>query len=171
MAITLDETIGGAASNTYVTLAEAITYFEGRLHDDDWTTASVDTQNQALANATKRLEEEEYDGLRADTTFEAQALKWPRKFIFNQDGVAIPDNAMPREMKIAEFELALAMIQSDIQKNSTLKTFDRIKVDVIELDINKTNVSSTPLPSEVQRIISIFQTTVSKGMSGITSRA
>jgi len=59
MALTLDATAKGADSNSYVSVSEAISYFEGRLDSaDTWATAvaGATTEEVALVMATSRLE-------------------------------------------------------------------------------------------------------------------
>lgn len=85
MAITIDATIGGAAANSYLTLAAAQAIIDGLVEDDDvtaWASATTDQKNRALYTATQRLDRERFLGARATDT---QALQWPRT------GVRKPD--------------------------------------------------------------------------------
>lgn len=54
MSLTLDATVGGAASNTYATLLEAQAYFDSRLPLTGWDDA--DSQEVLLAMATRTLD-------------------------------------------------------------------------------------------------------------------
>lgn len=85
MAITIDATIGGANTNSYLTLAAAQAIVDGLVEDADvlaWASATTDQKNRALYTATQRLDRERYLGARAT---DAQALQWPRT------GVRKPD--------------------------------------------------------------------------------
>jgi hypothetical protein len=71
----IDATVGGANSNSYVTLAYANALFENMLLPNAWDSAVPDDQERALMTATLWLEEYDYIGSVATLT---QALKWPR---------------------------------------------------------------------------------------------
>lgn len=71
----LDATIGGAAANSYITLAYANQFFEKLLLPNAWDSATPDDQERALMTATQWLEEYDWVGRTATLT---QALKWPR---------------------------------------------------------------------------------------------
>jgi hypothetical protein len=75
VAITITTTIAGASSNSYVTVADASTYFEGRLDAEGWNTADEERQQQALLTAMRVLESLDFIGARSTGT---QALCWPR---------------------------------------------------------------------------------------------
>ena len=44
MTVTVDATLAGANSNSYITVATATAYFDNRLDSGDWTAASSDTK-------------------------------------------------------------------------------------------------------------------------------
>lgn len=71
----IDATIGGANSNSYVSLTYANAFFENILLPNAWDSAVPDDQERALMTATQWLEEYDYVGKAATLT---QALKWPR---------------------------------------------------------------------------------------------
>lgn len=70
MALTL--TVG---ENTYLTRADATTYFEGRLHSTAWDNATDTERDQALVMATKAIDRLTLRGTRKVTT---QTLAFPR---------------------------------------------------------------------------------------------
>lgn len=113
MALVIDATLSGANSNSYVTLAEANSYFEARLHTSVWDAASDDDRNRALAMATKRIEQENFYGDRASS---AQKLKFPRVNIGYLDGILL-DDTIPNILKESQFELAIHLLSV----NMTLK--------------------------------------------------
>lgn len=75
MPTAIDATIGGAAANSYITVAEGTSYADDVLGTLNWTTASTDNRTRALLAATARLDELSWIGERAATT---QSLAWPR---------------------------------------------------------------------------------------------
>ena len=109
---TLVATLGGADSNSYVTLAEAEAYAEVR-PNAKWHAASNDEKTVALINATIWLETLNYDGERCDpSTTDAnnpQSLSWPRKNA-TCDGVTATCSFIPNQIKAAQIELAMQYI-------------------------------------------------------------
>jgi len=130
MALIIDATVSGANSNSYVTLAEANSYFEARLYSAVWDAASIDDRNRALAMATKRIEQENFYGDRASTT---QKLKFPRVNIGYLDGILL-DNAIPNMLKEAQFELAIHMLSVNMTlKGVASDAFKEIQVGSIKV--------------------------------------
>lgn len=136
MALVIDATVGGAASNSFVTLAEAQTYMDSRLNGSLWTAASTDDQNRSLAEATRELSALDWQGLRSTST---QVLSWPRWWVPNPDGVNLAYNYflstdMPVRVKNATAELAFQFLKAgttDIASlDPTLGVIER-QVDVI----------------------------------------
>lgn len=132
MPVTLVETVGGATSNTYATLAEATAYFNARLPlNPPWEDA--DDPTAALAMAARVLDafvqplrmfivgdrglggsyyvrRRQWTGLPATTT---QKLAWPRTGMFDANGNAIPSNIIPQALKDMQSELAGQLILAD----------------------------------------------------------
>jgi hypothetical protein len=128
---TIDATIGGTAANSYVTVAEADTYFDGRLYATAWTEdATEDDKIKALITATDRLDREDYYGYRWE---EDQRLKWPRSGVATDDGVEIAFDEIPRQLKDATCELALALLGTDLLSESGLGGFDELEVGPLKL--------------------------------------
>jgi hypothetical protein len=102
----IDATVGGVASNSYGTEAEADTYFTDHPSFDAWDAAT--DQVAMLIYATRLLEDLDYIGDRATTT---QALEWPR---IENDLYEVPfaANVIPPKLKYAQFETALWVVQS-----------------------------------------------------------
>ena len=154
MAITIDSTVGGLSSNSYVTEAEALTYFEGRLNSDVYDDATDEVKKAALVNATVRLDHERFLGRTTDDTL-TQGLRWPRFGLVDRDGRLINSDVIPIEIKHAQMELALSLLATDLQSTDTLFKFDKIKVDTIELTPSRSS-NENKLPPEVRRLISHF---------------
>ena len=75
MAVTLVATVGGATSNSYLTLAAAEALAEYQLEMGGWGTATNANKEKALIAATGYLDELAWIGSKTATT---QALLWPR---------------------------------------------------------------------------------------------
>lgn len=129
MALTLVATAGAANANSYTTLEEALSYFEGRSAVQAWEDA--DSQEALLVMAT-RVIDMYFSGQRtrinsdpptymigprwtgAPTNPAVQALAWPRSGMTNRNGYAIADTVIPTELKQAVAELAGALASKDI---------------------------------------------------------
>ena len=86
-------TAGGATANTYVTQADATTYFLTRTDTTAWTGASSDERDTALLFATTLLDREKWKGVRGMTPAGAltQALSWPRRWAPTLEADAEPE--------------------------------------------------------------------------------
>ena len=60
----LDATVGGASSNSYVSVATADTYFDERVGASAWTAETTDEKERALIQGTRRLDQEKYQGIK-----------------------------------------------------------------------------------------------------------
>lgn len=127
---TLDATVGGAAANSYLTLAEAQAYFDTRTAVAGWENA--DDQSVLLMMATRVLNamarplvtyvpskggvaayyitRSTWTGLPATTT---QKLAWPRTGMYDANGNAILSSVIPDDLKDATAELAGALGTAD----------------------------------------------------------
>ena len=100
---TLDATLGGVASNTYVDLATAEAIADNLQGGDVWAARTEDEKNLSLIQSTMWLETLEFIGVRCTST---QRLKWPRQG-GSCDGVAAVCTGIP--YKINEAEVLIAM--------------------------------------------------------------
>lgn len=93
-------------TNTYVSDAEADSYFADRLYADDWTGATSGDQEKALLMAKRLLDQQPFAGERTSTD---QILAWPRSGISGVDSATVP-----QAIKDAQCELALAFLREDL---------------------------------------------------------
>ena len=104
MPAAIDATVGGAASNSYITVAEGDTFADDVLGNVAWSAATADDKARALLVATARLDELAWVGSRTDTTT-PQALAWPRSgAVCGEKSYA--DDVIPDEVKTGTFDLA-----------------------------------------------------------------
>lgn len=171
MALVIDALpIGTATNNSYVTLAEANTYFEGVLNTADWDNSDDDTKNRSLAQATSRVDQEDFYGTIVDVT---QALEFPRTGLGNVNGRPA-DNIIPKNIKIATYDLALYMLSTNMKQkgddNTGLKEY-AVKVGSIEetkkyiTDDFTSAKNYNDLPDFVATNLEPFSNTVSTGGS------
>jgi hypothetical protein len=88
-------------TNSYITMAEAVAYFGGRLRTEPWDFAETADREKALIHATRLLEALPWAGEKSDAD---QALAFPRG----------EDDTVPQPIKDAQAELALALLDEDV---------------------------------------------------------
>lgn len=84
----------------YATIAEANTYFSGRLNTDAWDSANASNRTKALTMATRAIDMLNFQGERTDDTLSSQ---------FPRGG----DTVVPQEIKDATCEIALALLNEN----------------------------------------------------------
>lgn len=153
MAVTLDATVGGAASNSFADLTEADAYFESRLYSDAWTAlADDDKKKSALIMATQMLVAETcLTGSPATTT---QALPFPRNGMYDRNGNSIPNTVVPQDIKNAEFEMALSLAKGDRSTPSDVEVLGltKLKAGPVELGFSGA-ASSSVVPAFVTSLL------------------
>jgi len=105
VAATINATIKSETANSYVTLAEANSYFETSPSSTQWDNKTDDKKNRALISATRWIDTLVFYGDRCD---ESQALKFPRTN-YQVDGVELACTTIPNNIKYAQYELARAL--------------------------------------------------------------
>lgn len=151
MAVVIDATVGGSAANSFVTLAEMVTYMTGRLNSDAFDDATVDNQNRALVEATREISVKEYDGNRVTST---QSLSWPRLNAIDPDSPQswlFSSTVIPQRIKDATMELAFQFLvagTSDIASADPNAGVIEKTVDVLTTrwDINRRSVGLARYP-------------------------
>lgn len=163
MALTLDATIGGIASNSYATVSQGDAYHDARLFVTDWTGAETTTQEAALVWATRTLDMH-FDWQGSKFTLE-QALRWPRFGALDRDGELIDSDILPPSLIDGVSELARLLIITDRTIESGTEGLEKLKVDVIELTFDKLDRIQT-IPDEVYQMVSHLGRLKSVSVSG-----
>lgn len=160
---TLDTTIGGASSNSYVSVAEADSYFDARLNTEAWT-ATSDNKTRALLMAAQRLESENWIGSRVTTT---QRLAWPRLYVQKVDGSGYGwgygyayrcqfgdvylSTEIPQRVKDAQCELALSFLDGFDESGD--EAMDSFTADGVSIKFSSQKPSSA-MPFVAGQILS-----------------
>lgn len=134
MSIITEDGTGLATAESFVTVAEALTYHAAR-GNDTWATTTTAQQEQALRRATDYMGEVyrlRWAGNRTNTT---QALDWPRYFVPRVDAISngmtlssfgwyayYSSTAVPDEVKKACMELALRAAAGDLAPDLARQT-------------------------------------------------
>jgi len=135
VAATITATLSSATANSYVTLAEANTYFETVPDSSTWTNKTDDQKNRALIAATRWIDSFVFYGDRCDT---GQALKFPRNN-YQVDDVELACTAVPNDIKYAQYELARALANDTGAITGTTGkdgNFSEVKLGDIEVKYN-----------------------------------
>lgn len=164
MALTLTKETGAgsASSNAYCDFNDFQTYLESHLYANAAENTTVETQEAALVWATRLLDEHvSWDGTPTQVD---QALQWPRIGVMKKGGRKLIDhNSIPQWLIDATCELARHLISEDRTAEDDTTGFTRIKVDVIELEVDKTDRDDQILPKSVRSIVMPYGTVVSSG--------
>jgi len=146
----LDATIGGASSDSYISVADADTYHGTNLNVTDWTGAIAANKEKALKMAT-RLLDERIDWVGSKNT-DAQALRWPRGLVTTPDGYAVETTEIPTAVTNATAEFAKYLIASDRTGDADGKGIASLGVGAIDLTFDKTDTADV-LPSIVREML------------------
>lgn len=138
MALTVVATPLDPACNSYVSLAEMVTYVSERMSEADaelWNELDSASKARYVVNATRALDSfVEWIGVRYSDT---QKLKWPR-FEAEVDGVDLDYLTFPQAVKHATCELAFWMASNDgsvaVRQQAA---FDSVKVGPININFNE----------------------------------
>ncbi|MBT4081900.1 MAG: hypothetical protein HOE82_14930 [Gammaproteobacteria bacterium] len=161
--MSLDATIGGASSDSYITVAASDTYHSNHLYATAWTGASTDDKEKALKMATRILDERlSWIG---DKHTEAQALRWPRSSVRDKDGYSVATTEIPTDITNATAEFARHLISSDLTAASEGKGIGAIKADKINVKFNAGDRLDV-LPEIVREMIGYWGA-LSTGRGGI----
>lgn len=149
-----DATTGGAAANSFVTVDEANEYFALRPYSEAWTALTssapdVAKKQAALVTATRRIDEERFEGVKATT---AQALKWPRVDVLDEDGVPYPSTAIPARVKEATFMCALEILKTDFLAENYLANYSYLSSGTVSFKLFSPGTSGK-LPDSVKRLL------------------
>lgn len=123
MALTLvkEDGTGKSDANSYASVADGDSYFEGHLYASAWTGASGTSKAAALVMATRVIDAEfQFNGVRAN---ESQALQWPRAECRDPDRAStgwgvrsaecVPVDVVPAAVVQATCELARELLIVD----------------------------------------------------------
>jgi len=122
-------------TNSYVTEAEADTYFETRIDSANWTAASTELRESALVTATLLVDDHAWIGSAVSSS---QALAWPRNNAIYNDtrlglNVTIGNTVIPDQVKEAVYEQALHLVDNEDVLQGQGQTFESISIGSIAI--------------------------------------
>ena len=133
--IVIDATVGGASTNSLLTLAETDERIHQKPFHDAWDTiADDDAKHAGMVWATRILCHYRWKGKIASQT---QALSWPRSKVYDKDGREYADDDYPEWLKVAAAELTFYLVTEDRLADSGTEGYKKIQVGSINLEIDK----------------------------------
>lgn len=154
MALIVEDGTGLATAESYISVADADTYIASyKGADTTWDAATDGAKEIAARQATKYL-----DGVykwQGEIYAAAQALDWPRNYIYNDRGLM--ETGIPTALEQATAEMMFLIITGvtitvDVDRESQVK---REKIDVIETEY-EAGASQQPSFPIVNRLLSNF---------------
>lgn len=137
----LDNTPGGANSNTYCDIAEADAYLlTCRLHTGAWASLTPIQKEAALKWATELLDTfMDWNGSIRDVD---QSLRWPRSGVTDKDGLYYNYDTIPEVLVNATASLAFHLTQRDRDTQPELlgTAIGKAKVGPLEVEVDTANV-------------------------------
>jgi len=150
---TLVATSGASNANSYLTLAEANTFFDAHLYATVWASKSDATKTVALIMATREIDRR-YEWAEYPTTI-TQALQWPRIGIMERSGLElIGDTVIPVELKDATALYAQALMVADRTADSDIETLGITSLSAGPVSLSfESSVRAKPIPDSVRAMI------------------
>jgi hypothetical protein len=147
----INATLSSALANSYVTLAEADSYFETIPDSSTWTTKTTDQKNRALISATRWIDSLNFYGDRCDN---GQALKWPRNN-WLIDRVELTCSVIPPAIKYATFELARELANNTDAITGTQNDADEL-YDEVQLGELRVKYKDTKYENPINNIFDVY---------------
>lgn len=149
----LDADITSSVMNSYVTEAEAITYFADRGHGETWD--DVISPDGFLISATNQIDW--FMNFKGEKVAADQPLQWPRNYVYNDNGTAyLSITEIPTRLKQAVFELAIQSIDEDRLLDSDMAGLQEVKVGSLKIVANMVGPwqeKKRAMPSIIYRIL------------------
>lgn len=151
--MSIDATVGGATANSYLDVTAFKALATTRTNVPTASDADIAT---ALMAATARLEQEHYVGYRTNPA--AQALKWPRVPIMDDDGWLYDPQTIPAPVLQATTDLAIELLRdATFLDRSGLLQFESLTVGPIDLKPKMAALAPGQLPASTMRWLSPFR--------------
>lgn len=152
----LDATVSGSASDSYATLAEATTYHASRLWSEEWG-ASTDAKREAALKWAARLIDQQDFPTTSQKAVSSQALRWPRSYVYDQDGIRVPVDVIPDFLREAACELAYWLLKDDRTVEQGIPEFKALAVGPIDLQFNVRDSYTSPKPVLPRSVVDILR--------------
>lgn len=143
----------GDSADTFISLANAETYFAKRPHSEDWSSLeSINDKESLLIMATRILNDLRWVGIKNTHS----SLRWPRSSVYDLDDALLPNTEIPLFLQVATCELALHLSKSDSTREAKPEELDKIAAGSIKVDFNNDVRSAPTIPQNVSRLINHY---------------
>jgi len=162
MSIIVEDGSGLSTAESYISVADASTYFSNRGVTTWASIASDALREAALRKATDYMTatyRNRWEGFRYT---EDQALDWPREGVV-RDSWAVGYDEVPIEVQRACAEFALKAASAELQEDLT-RGVVREKIDVIEIEYDKNSPERTRY-SFIDAMLAPFLNSIGTGAS------
>jgi hypothetical protein len=143
---TVIATPGAPDANSYLTVADAGTYFAARRGGGAWGD-DAEEQAVALISATRLVDEQDFPGTPTDAD---QALRWPRRGV-RFDGRTLASDEIPGIIERATAETALWLMQDEPSLLEELAGISEARLGPLQIKVAGGKPRS--LPDAVLRIL------------------
>lgn len=113
MALVVEDGTGKSTADAYADEAYVTSYESGHMSATTFADAAAAVQERAIRVATQYLDSVyglRWLGIRANS---AQALDWPRSYVYDASGYSVDSDSLPAVLKQACAELAIAIAGGD----------------------------------------------------------
>jgi len=117
--------------NSYLSVADADTYFSDRLNSTIWDNESDDNKSASLIQATKFIDTKQFLGNRY---VDAQSLSFPRSGLY-VDSILLDEDTVPQDIKDAVCEFAIYLLQDDYTAPNDLDSFNAVSIGTISISV------------------------------------
>ena len=164
--MSIDATVGGSSSDSYVTVATADSYHTTHLYSSTWTASTINNKERSLKMATRLLDERvTWTGTKNTNE---QALRWPRASVTNNDSYSVPVTSIPAAIQNATAEFARHLIISDLTAQPEGKGIESLDAGAVSIKFSKTDTADV-LPAIVQEMLRGWGTIHSRSKFGSVS--
>lgn len=116
MAFTAEDGTGLASANSYISVAEFVSYWADR--GVDYTDTDAELITAALINATDYVELRWSSSFTGKRKTETQGLSWPRERAYDKDAIEL--TGVPQRLKKAICEYAKRALSAELAPDPTL---------------------------------------------------
>lgn len=141
--------VGDPTANSYVTVAEADSYFSDSFGRSLWAQTSSGDREAAVITASRYLDQ--YMTWMGHRSTSEQAMEWPRIDTFDKTGRPYPTNIVPGPVRFATFELAYYIVENG-GLSFAPQNIDRVKVGPVDVEFTKNSVDEG-IPSFVENLV------------------
>lgn len=135
-------------TDSYISLADAETYFGDRLHSTNWSDKTDSIKEIALKHATRMLDD--LFNWTGELTDEDQVLDWPRTDVEDSEGRELDPDTIPVQIENATCEQALYLlgaIDPTSEPDLIKQGFSKAKLGPMEVETDKTMIPDMIGPS------------------------